>query len=84
MQAEVGLKCMQINFGGHGLFSFGDFTHFCLPSKWPKFPFRPWGSKNRIGSKKFMQVEVDLNCIETNFDGFGGLFGFGDCPHFHI
>ena len=31
-----------------------------------------------------MQVEVDLKCIETNFDGFGGLFGFGDCPHFQI
>ena len=27
------------------------------------------GSKNGIGSKKFMQVEVDVKCTETNFGG---------------
>ena len=42
MQVEVDMKCMQTNFGGRGLFGFGDFAHFLLPSKWPKFPFEPW------------------------------------------
>ena len=42
MQVEVDVKCMHTNFGGHGLTTFGDFAHFCLPSKQPKFPFRPW------------------------------------------
>ena len=42
MQVEVDLKRMQTNFGGRDLFGFGDFTHFSLPSKQPKFPFGPW------------------------------------------
>ena len=49
MQVEVGVKCMQTNFGLRGLFSFGDFAPFHLPSKLPNFPFGPWT----------MQVEVD-------------------------
>ena len=36
------MKCMQTNFGGRGLSSFGDSAPFCLPLKQPKFPFRPW------------------------------------------
>ena len=42
MQVEVDLKRMQINFGGHDLFSFGVMAPFRLPQKWPKFPFGPW------------------------------------------
>ena len=42
MQVEVDVKCMQTNFGGHGLFSFRDLASFCLPSKQPKLPFGPW------------------------------------------
>ena len=42
MQVEVDLKHMQANFGGRDLFGFGGFAHFCLPSKWLKFPFGPW------------------------------------------
>ena len=42
MQVEVDLKRMQTNFGGRGFSSFGDFAHFSLPSKRPKFPFGPW------------------------------------------
>ena len=44
-------------------------------SKTAKFPFRPmgyspWGSK--IGSaQKFVQVEVVVKCMETNFGGCG-------------
>ena len=39
MQVEVEVKCMQTNFGGCGLFGFGDFIPFWLPSKTAKFPF---------------------------------------------
>ena len=42
MQVEIDMKCMQTNFDGRGLSGFGDLAHFCLPSKRPKFPFRPW------------------------------------------
>ena len=28
MQVEVDVKCMQTNFGGHGIFDFGDFAPF--------------------------------------------------------
>ena len=28
MQVEVDVKCMEINFGGHGIFDFGDFAPF--------------------------------------------------------
>ena len=42
MQVEIDMKCMQFNFGGHGLFGSGDFVPFCLPSKRSKFPFGPW------------------------------------------
>ena len=41
------------------------------------------GSKNRIGSKKSMQVEVDMKCMQTNFGGHG-LFGFGDVAPIHF
>ena len=39
MQVEVDVKRMQTDFGGHGLFSFGDIGTFQI---WPNFPFRPW------------------------------------------
>ena len=42
MQVEVDVKCMQTNFDGHGLSSFGVMAPFCLPSKQPNFPFGPW------------------------------------------
>ena len=45
MQVEVDLKRMETKFGGHGFFGFGDIAPFCLPSKWPKFPFGPWTIK---------------------------------------
>ena len=56
-----------------------------LPSKTAKFPFwgmdySPWSWKNSIDRnrlKKFMQVEIDVKCIHTNFGGCG-LSGFGD------
>ena len=56
-----------------------------LLSKTVKFPFRtmgysPWSPKNSINQnrlKKFMQVDVDVTCMYTNFGG-RGYFGFGD------
>ena len=56
-----------------------------LLSKMAKFPFwgmdySPWSSKNLIDRnrpKKFMQVEIDVKFMHTNF-GECGLSGFGD------
>ena len=56
-----------------------------LLSKTVKFPFptmdySPWSPKNLINQnwlKKFMQVEVDVKCMHTNF-GERGSIGFGD------
>ena len=81
MQVGIDVKCMHTNFGGRGFFGFGDMATL----KTAKFPFRgmdysPWSSKNLIDQnrlKKFMQVEIDVECMHTNFGGHG-LFGFGD------
>ena len=56
MQVEVDLKHMQTNFGGRGIFGFGDFAPFSFAFKTAKISlqtmdYSPWGSKNRIGSK---------------------------------
>ena len=48
-----------------------------LLSKTAKFPFwgmdySPWSSKNLINQnrlKKFMQIEMDVTCMHTNFGG---------------
>ena len=60
-----------------------------LISKTAKFPFRtmgysPWSPKNLIDRnqlKKFMQVDIDVTCMYTNFDG-RDLSGFGDIATF--
>ena len=49
---------------------------FVSLQKQPKFPFRPWtivygGQKIEL-ALKFMQVEVDVKCMQTNFGGHGG------------
>ena len=57
--------------------------------KTAKFPFltmdySPWSSKNLIiwnRLKKFMQVEVNVLCMHTNFDGCRHS-GFGDIATF--
>ena len=56
MQVEVGVKCMQANFGGCGLSGFGVMAPFCLHSKRPNFPFGPWaivhgGQKIKLAQK---------------------------------
>ena len=53
---------------------FWDFTPFLFVSKQLKFPF--WavdyiihGSQKIESSQKFIQIEVDMECMETNFGG---------------
>ena len=80
------MKCMQTNFGVCDLSGFRVMTPFCLPSKTAKISLRtmgysPWGSKIRISSEKFMQLEVDVKCMETNFSGHG-TSSFGDFASF--
>ena len=89
MQVGIDVKCMHTNFDGHGLSGFRELSHFRLPSKTAKFPFRtmdysPWSSKNLIVQnqlKKLMQVGIDVKCMHTNFGGHG-LSGFGDIANF--
>ena len=56
-----------------------------LPSKQQKFPFEPWaivhGGQKIESAQKFMQVEVDVKCMQTNF-GEHGFSGFGDFAPF--
>ena len=76
--------CTLILVGGASLVS-----EILLPSKTANFPFltigySPWSSKNLIDRnrlKKFIQVEVDVICMQTYFGGCG-LFSFGDLPNF--
>ena len=81
MQVEVSLKRMQTNFGERGFSGFGDFAPFRLPSKTAKTSLRTMdyivhgGQKIEL-AQKFMQVEVNLKCMQTNFGGCG-LFSFG-------
>ena len=64
-------------------------SEILLLSKTAKFSFRPmdyspWSSKiliDRNQLKKFMQVEVDVTYMNTNFGG-RDLFGFGDIGTF--
>ena len=85
MQVGMDVTCMHINFGGRDFSGFGDIATFCLPSKTAKFPFRPmdyspWSSKNLIDwnrLKKFMQIGMDVTCMQTIFGGHD-LSGFGD------
>ena len=86
MHVWIDVKFIQTNFGGCGLFGFGDTATF---QKWPNFPFgawtiSPWSSKNLIYRnrlKKFMQIGNDVKFIHTNFDGCG-LPSFGDITTF--
>ena len=60
-------------------------SEILLPSKTDKFPFltmdySPWSSKNLIDRnwlKKFIQVCIDVTCMQTNCCGRGHS-GFGD------
>ena len=50
------MKCMETNFGGHGISGFRDFAPFSNAFKMAKIShqtmdYSPLGLKNRIGSK---------------------------------
>ena len=85
MHVGIDVSYMYTNFGGRGLYSFGDITTF----KTAKFPFQhmdysPWSSKKLIDQnqlKKIMQVGVDVTCMCTNFGG-RGLYSFEDIATF--
>ena len=82
MQVEINVKCMHTNFGGRGFFGFGDIATFKNGKISPSDHglYSPWSSKNLIDrnwTKKFMQVEIDVKCMHTNFGG-RGYSGFGD------
>ena len=68
MHVEGDLKCMQTNFGGHGLSGFGDIATSQI---WPNFPFGPWtivhGGQKIESAQKFMQVEGDMKCMQNQF-----------------
>ena len=77
---------MQTNFGGRGLFGFGDIATFKNSQISFSIPmdYSPWASKNlmdRNWLKKFMQVGVDVTYMHTNF-GECDLSGFGDIATF--
>ena len=82
MQVGIDVTCMYTNFGGRGLFGFGDTVTLKNGqiSLSTHGLYSPWSSKyliDRNRLKKFMQVGIDVTCMYTNFGG-RGLFGFGD------
>ena len=71
---------MCTNFGGHDLSGFGDTNTLKNGQISLSDHYSPWSSKNLINRnqlKKFMQVDIDVTCMYTNFGGCG-LSGFGD------
>ena len=86
MQVEIDVKRMETKFGGRGFSGFGDFGPLSLALKTAKISLRTmgyssWGSKNRNQLKKFMQVDVDLKCMQIIFGG-RGTYGSEDIAHF--
>ena len=86
MQVWFDVKFIHTIFDGCGLSGFGDITTFKNGqiSLSDHELYSPWSSKNLIDRnqlKKFMQVEIDVKFMHTNFDGCG-LFGFGDITTF--
>ena len=76
MLVGIDVKCMYTNLGGCGFSSFGDIATF----KNGQISLSGHGlyyliDRNRL--KKFMQVGIDVKCMQTNFGG-RGLSGFGD------
>ena len=82
MQVEVDMKCKEAQFWWKWPLWFRSYGYFLLVFKnGQNFPLdhglyivHVGQKKNRL--KKFMQVEVDMKCMQTNFDGHS-LFGFG-------
>ena len=75
MQVEVNVLCMHTNFDGCRHSSFVDIATFkngqISLSDHRLHVYSPWSSKNLIiwnWLKKFMQVEVNVMFMHTNFD----------------
>ena len=56
--------------GKHGHLPRKDLKIMVTFQIWPKFSFGPWtivhgGQKNRIGSKIYASIEVDVKCMQT-------------------
>ena len=80
-QIGIDVTCMYTNFGGRDFSGFGDTANlingqFSLSSPWSSKNLLDW---NRL--KKFMQVEIDVTSMHTNFGGWC-LSGFGDTSTF--
>ena len=79
MKVWIDVTCMYIDFGGCGLFGFGD-TATLKNGQTSLSDHSPWSSENLIDwnrLKKFMQVWIDVTCMYIDFGGCG-LLGFGD------
>ena len=87
MQVGVDVIYMHTNFGKRDLSGFGDIATF----KDDQISLSTHGlyivhghQKNLINwnrLNKFMQVGIDVTCMQTNFSGHG-LFSFGDIATF--
>ena len=84
MQVGVDVTCINTNFGGCDLSGFGDIATF-KNGQFSLSTLIVHGHQKiqllRIGSKKIMQVGVDVTCINTNFGGHDPS-GFGDIATF--
>ena len=85
MQVEVNILCMHNNFDGCSHSGFGDIATFKNGQiSLSDHGLYPWSSKNLIiwnRLKKCLQVEVNVLCMHTNFDGCRH-YGFGDIATF--
>ena len=85
MLVEVNVLSMHTNFDGYRHSGFRDIATFKNGQiSLSTMDYSPWSSKNLITwnrLKKFMQVEVYVLCMHTNFDGCHHS-GFGDIATF--
>ena len=81
MHVGIDVTYMYINFGGRGLYGFGDSgTLKNGQISLSDHGHSPWSSKNLIDwnwLKKFMHVGIDVTYMYTNFGG-RDLSGFGE------
>ena len=81
MHVGIDVPYMYTDFGGCGLYSFGDTGTLKNGQIFHlDHGLYPWSSKNLIDRnrlKKFMHVGIDVTCMYTDFGG-RGLYIFGD------
>ena len=82
MQVGVNATCMYTNFGGCSFSNFGDIATF--KNSQISLSYSPWSAKNLINwnlFKKFMQVGIDVTCMQANF-GVCSFSNFRDIATF--